>query len=430
MGANPKAEWIQSHFLPYQQAWIYDPATVALALKSRQIGFSDGTAGRCIDRGHYAKRPQIVISASQKLADELLATIRTHCEVLAALGNRSACAFRTNNSECVEWRSGGRVIALASSARTGRSFHGDVYFDEFAFHDNPEKLWSAAAPMASNGDWQLRVISTPNGAQGLFHKWAEADPPKGWSIHRVTVDDAEAMGKRVDRAKLLELVGGDERLYGEAYLCQFLDARLQYLPTPLLQAALAWEGGLPDLAQATWHAGLDVGRKRDVTALAVVAVVGGVAYVVSVLTCPRTSFDEQKRLIRHAREVFRWDTLHIDETGIGTQLAEELVEEFGAEEARPVQFTEPSKADLCTRTLRWLKNRRLRLPKDATGAVLHKQGISLRRVVTDKNHVSYQFPRTADGHGDEFTALMLALKGAGEPPVVRGLGASPLFAVA
>jgi phage FluMu gp28-like protein len=148
------------------------------------------------------------------------------------------------------------------------------------------------------------------------------------------------------------------------------------------------------------------------------------------LTCPRTAFAEQKRLIRDARAVFRWETLHIDETGIGAQLAEELVEEFGEDEAKPVQFTEQSKADLCTRTLRWLKNGALRFPKDATGATLHQQGVSLRRVVTPANHVTYQFPRTADGHGDEFTAVMLALRGAGEPPVVRGVGVHPLLAVA
>ncbi len=430
MGANPKAEWIQSHFLEYQQRWIYDPATVALALKSRQIGFSDGTAARCIDRGLYLRRPQIVISASQGLADELLRTIRTHCEILEALGNRAATAYATNNSECIEWRSGGRVIALSSSKRTGRSFHGDVYFDEFAFHEDPDGLWSAAAPMATRGDWQLRVLSTPNGAQGLFYKWAEAEPPAGWSIHRVSVDDAERQGMAVNRAKLLELVGGDERLFGEAYLLQFLDADLQYLPTALLQAALAWDGALPDLGEAVWYAGLDVGRKRDVTALAILAVVKGVAYVVAVFTCPRTRFAEQKQLIREARKMFAWETLHIDETGLGTQLAEELVEEFGPEEAIPVQFTEQSKADLCTRTLRWLKNKRLRLPKDTTGALLVKQGASLRRVVTKANHVTYQFPRTPTGHGDEFTSVMLGLRGAGEPPIVRGLGGHPLLAVA
>jgi phage FluMu gp28-like protein len=430
MGANPKREWVESHFLPYQQRWIFDESTVALANKARQIGFSDGTAGRIIERGHYRRRPQIFISASQDLADELLRTVRIHCEILAALGNRAANRYAVDNSERLEWRTGGSVVALSSNARTGRSFHGDVYFDEFAFHENPAKLWSAAAPMASRGDWQLRIISTPNGAQGLFHEWADEKTPAGWSVHRVTVDDAEAMGLRVDRAKLLQLVGGDPRMFGEAYLCQFLDANLQFIPTAFASLARDWTGALPDLANAVWYAGLDVGRTRDVTALAVVAVLGGVAWVVAVLTCPRTAFKAQKAMIRQARAVFRWETLHVDETGLGKQLAEELVEEFGEDEAIPVQFTEQAKADLVTRALRWHRDGRVRYPRGEAGKALHKQAISLRRVVTDKNNVTYQFPRTADGHGDEFTALMLALRGAGEPPVVRGMGQGPLFRVA
>lgn len=375
------------------------------------------------------RRPQLVLSASQDLSDEVLAKARSHAAILARLGYAGAADFAVDNATEIAWKGGGRIVALPANPRTARSFTGDVWLDEFAYHTDPEGIRDGAFPMASRGGWRVRVFSTPNGAQGLFHQWATTPPP-GWAVHETTVDDAIADGLAVDLAKLWSLCGGDERLFAQWYRCAFLDADLQYLPTALLRAALAWEGALPDLAAATWHAGLDVGRKRDVTALAIVAVVAGVAYVVAVLTCPRTAFGAQKALIRDARAVFRWDSLHIDETGIGAQLAEELVEEFGREEATPVQFTEQSKADLCTRTLRWLKNGKLRFPKDATGALLHKQGVSLRRVVTKAAHVTYAFPRTADGHGDEFTSLMLALKGAGEPQIVRGLGGTPLLAVA
>ena len=429
MGADPKKEWLTSQFLEYQLDWIVDPALIALALKARQIGFSDGTAGRCIYWGHYQCRPQVVISASQNLADELLAAVRIHCEILAALGNRAANRFKTNNSQCIEWKTGGRVIALSASDRTSRSFHGDVYFDEFAFHQNPERLWAAAAPMASNGDWRLRVISTPNGAQGKFHEWCTS-LPQGWSIHRVDINDAEAQGKHVDREKLLQLVGGDERLFGEAYLCQFLDASLQYFPTALVVPARDWIGRTPSLTNARWLAGLDVGRVRDVSALAATAIDENIAWLLAVMTSERTKFKEQHDMVREARRVFRWDKIAVDQTGLGAGLAESMVEEWGDHEVVPVQFTAPVKEQLFTRTFRWLRNGAVRLPRDETGATIARQLIAARRLVTKQGQVVYRFGQDGQSHSDELCSFMLSLDLAGEPPLPRGLGKAPVFAVA
>lgn len=429
MGADPKKEWLKSQFLDYQLDWIYDPSAVAIALKARQIGFSDGTAGRCIFWGHYSRRPQIVISASQNLADELLATVRTHCEILAALGNRAANQFKTNNSQCIEWKTGGRVIALSASERTSRSFHGDVYFDEFAFHMQPERLWAAAAPMASNGDWRLRVISTPNGAQGKFHEWC-TQLPKGWSLHETDINKAEKQGKAVDREKLLQLVGGDERLFNEAYLCQFLDASLQYFPTSLVTLAREWVGKMPPLTYARWFAGLDVGRMVDISALSATALDENVAWLLAVMTAQRTKFSEQQTMVRHAREVFQWEKIAVDQTGLGAGLAESMVEEWGESEVIPVQFTAPVKEELFTRTFRWLKNGAVRLPKDDTGATIARQLIAARRVVTKQGQVVYRFGQDGQSHSDELCSFMLSLNLAGEPPPARGVGTRPVFQVA
>lgn len=429
MGADPKKEWIRSQFLDYQQAWIFDPSNIALALKARQIGFSDGTAGRCIQWGHYHRRPQIVISASQNLADELLATVRIHCEILEALGNRAATRYKTNNSQCIEWKTGGRVIALSASERTSRSFHGDVYFDEYAFQQNPERLWAAAAPMASNGDWRLRVISTPNGAQGKFHEWCTS-LPKGWSLHRVDINDAERHGKQVDRNKLLELVGGDERLFGEAYLCQFLDASLQYFPTELVTFAREWVGKTPSLAGARWFAGLDVGRTKDISALSATAIHDDIAWLLAVMTAQRTKFKEQHAMVRDARRVFQWEKIGVDQTGLGAGLAEDMVDEWGEDEVVPVQFTAPVKEELFTRTFRWLRNGAVRLPQNETGATIARQLIAARRVVTRQGNVVYRFGQDDQSHSDELCSFMLSLNLAGEPPAARGVGNYPVLAVA
>lgn len=426
--------WIEGNFLRYQQRWILDDARFALAEKARQIGFTDGSAARCVVRGLLLRRPQIVLSAARDNAAELLEAARRHCRFLGAIGLRGADDWTVDNESEISWRSGGSITALASNQRTARSFHGDVYFDEFAYHQDADAVYAAAAPMATRGDWQVRVVSTPNGAVGKFYELA-TDTPASWVKHSVSLNDAERDGLRVDRAALLDLVGGDERVFGEAYLLQYLAGQLQYLPTELLREARDWQGQEPAFAQLDSievHAGLDVGRTRDVTALCIVVVHRGVAWVLDVITWPRTKFREQHRLIRQARDAFHWDTLHVDATGLGSQLAEELADEFGSEVTQ-VLFTDESKEDLATRTLKWLRTRRVRFPRGLTGVTLTNQGAQLQRVVSDKDaKVRYQFPRRSNepGHCDEFTALMLALKGCGLPPVPRGMGQRPILAVA
>ena len=54
----------------------------------------------------------------------------------------------------------------------------------------------------------------------------------------------------------------------------------------------------------------------------------------------------------------------------------------------------------------------------------------MHRVVSKSGHVLYASKRSGDGHGDRWTALTLALKGAGEPTPLRVVGDSPLLAVA
>ena len=141
--------WMRGTFLPYQLRWALEPRRFALALKGRQLGFTDATAAGCILGGFRDRRPQIVLSAAQKNADELIEAVRTHCRFLAAIGLPEAADFTVDNTEELRWRSGGSVRALAANPRTARSFHGDLWLDEFAYHLDAIGLWAVASPMAT-----------------------------------------------------------------------------------------------------------------------------------------------------------------------------------------------------------------------------------------------------------------------------------------
>jgi phage FluMu gp28-like protein len=418
--------------LPYQLDWIDEPARFAVWNKSRQIGGSHSTAAGCVLGSLLSDNPspQVVLSASQALSDEVLAKVRWHCEKLAELGYPEAINYTVNRSTEVAWSASKRVIALPANPRTARSFTGCLWLDECAYFQDPEGIRDAAFPIAMRGGWRIRALSTPNGAEGLWHELV-TNPQPGWKVHSTTIDQATELGLKIDIDALHTLCGGDERIFNQWFRCSFIDGNLQYIPTALVGPARDWEGSLPSLADADWYAGLDVGRNRDATALAIVGVgKDGIAWVVDVFTARRTDFAEQKAMIRTAREEFQWNTLHVDETGLGMNLAEDLVKEFGESEVIPVRFDVRSKEDLFTRAFRYHRNGAVRYPRGEMGATLAREAISLRRVVSDAGNICYEFPRTADGHGDHFTALTLALKGAGEPPPARGVGVRPLFAVA
>lgn len=420
--------WLKANFCEYQLRWITEPSAFALGVKARQIGFSDALAGDGVLSGFVCRRPQLILSAAQDLADEVLDKARLHCRTLAALGMPGALDFAVNNSTEIAWKTGGRIMALPANPRTARSFSGDVHLDEFAYHQDPEGIRDAAFPMASRGGWRLRLLSTPNGAQGIFYDWV-TNPPAGWVVQQVSIEDAARDGFPVDLSKLWDLCGHDERIFAQWFRCRFLDADLQYYPTAMLDHARQWVGRVPAIADAEIYAGLDVGREEDLTALTVVAKVDDVAWTLRTITCQRTDFAEQKRLIRDARAIFRWDRLYVDSTGIGAQIAEELVTEFGVGEVFPYVFTNKSKHDLVTRALKWLRDGKVRFQKSEDGEALFREAVAMRRKVTATGAVKFEVPRSRAGHGDRLWSFLLALWGAGEPVAPRGLGRSPLLSV-
>lgn len=416
-------------FFPYQQEIFFEESDFALWVKARQIGFSHSIAGDGVRRGILEGSTNLVLSASQDLADEVIAKAKAHAEVLYRLGVAAARPVSPTNASRVTFANGGRVIALPASKKTARSHAGNVYLDEFAYHDDPKGIWDAAAGQATRGKFKIRVISTPNGAQGMFNEWA-TNPPAGWTRHIVDIARAQREGMRVDLDRLWKLAGGDERIFAQWYRCIFLDAALQYIPTAMADRALHWLGDMPDLSTAEFHAGLDVGRNNDLTALVIVAVLGRYAFVLPPITCRRTRFRAQRKMIREARELFRWQSLHIDANGMGRDMAEELQELWGETEVKLLDFTMQDKEDMATRALRWFRDDRVRFPRDDEGTKLRAETIAVRRIVTPAGNITYDVPRTALGHGDRWWGMCLALKGAGEPLSPRGMGLEPLLAVA
>jgi phage terminase large subunit-like protein len=191
-------------------------------VKSRQIGFSHGTAGGAVLRALLERRPQVILSASENLSIEVLDKARKHTEFLRRAGYPGAGRILKDNESELSWKDGGRIIAIPASHRTARSYTGDVWLDEFAYHIDPQKIRDAVFPIAMRGDWRVRVFSTPNGASGLFHEMATKPGPR-WAWHRVTLDDAIREGVDINRDDAYALANNNERLIRQWYGAEFLE---------------------------------------------------------------------------------------------------------------------------------------------------------------------------------------------------------------
>lgn len=442
------ARWTGT-FWPFQQDWLFDDSRFAFLNKSRKIGFSHTTAGTCTLWGVFHGQTTTIISLGDREAKEVLDLSAKLARLLRELGSRNAVTTKETDHE-LRFASGGRILALPGSG--GRSYSGNVFLDEYAYHQHADLVWDAAAPVITLG-YRIRVVSTPNGVGNDFHNLYEIASGKRrndergraghtWSFHEVSIERAIADGYRVDIDDCWTLAKGDPRIFDQMFNCSFLDNELQYIPTDAI-ASCSNDTDLLDILGSTipgeHYGGLDIGREADRTVLIVLRVIRGRRYVVHVESMKRTDSDGLEAMVARAFERYKLRRLCIDSTGLGTFPAERIKkkhsERIDVAHRRPrvecVDFTPNSKEDLATGLYACMTGKVVVIPKtDAglpdcpagTAAALRQDIAAIRRIVTNSGNIRYDAPRTASGHADHAWALALGLHACSTPnPMVEAL---------
>lgn len=421
--------WLET-FWPFQREWLLETSDLAIYNKGRQIGISHTTGALGAVWGAFHGETTTVLSVGKLEAAEVLDKCRRHALALATLGSEMAALKDVNNRHEVRFASGGRVIALASSG--GRGFTGNVILDEYAYHDHAEKAWDAVAPIATKGG-RIRVVSTPNGVGNSFHGlWEKAhEPNSGWACHETSMTEAIAQGYPVDVERCWRLAKGDHRIFAQMFECSFLDSELQYIPWETINACCD-AGYLEGLGDGEHYAGLDIGREADLTVLIVLRVVRRVRYLVHIEVMKRTDSDGLEAMVDRAFERFKLRRLCIDATGMGSFPADRIKKKHSERvdvphrrpRVEPITFTPKTKDELATGLYTVMTDGAMVLPKsDAelpdcepkTADSIRKDIASIRRVVTTSGNVTYDAPRTADGHADRAWALALAIHACSTP---------------
>ncbi len=195
-----------AYFLPYQAAYINDPARFKAAEKSRRIGWTYGQSYEDTRDAARARNPidTWFSSADESAAKEYIRYVAQWARIfnIAAtdLGEIALESDKDVKALAVEFANGKRITALTSNPKAFRSKGGKLVLDEFAFHPDQDAMWKAARPIITWG-FPIRVISTYNGKGNRYYRLisdikkeiAEAGRSR-WSLHSVTIVQAVAQG--------------------------------------------------------------------------------------------------------------------------------------------------------------------------------------------------------------------------------------------
>jgi phage FluMu gp28-like protein len=405
---------------PYQRDWITDESRFKLSVKSRQTGFTFGTTLRHVRRRVEFAGKTVWASASKRQSQEAIEYAKLHAEAIERKFEYDEIDFEGTDDKALQLtflHNGARLIALPANPDTMRGYSGDVVLDEFAFHKNPYKIWRAAMAIASRG-FQVEVISTSNGQQGKYWdlcKGAGVNPVGGmertrwksgvWSIHWIDIYTAVQQGCPIDIDVMRE-AAGDEDTWLQEYCCVFLSDAENFIPMELVIANESDDATLelPKnlIGRRELYLGMDIGRKKDRTIIWLQEKVGDVLVTRAVIVLERTPFRAQFEMADSliALGVRRGC---IDATGIGAQIAEDLVAKWGSK-IEAVEFNLQNKEAMATETKKNFENRRCRIP---SAPFIRRSINAVKRYASPTGHFRFDAERTEAGHADEFWALAL-----------------------
>jgi len=424
-------------FLPFQGAWIKDHSRLKLMEKSRQIGLSWSTAWACDERTGMQgnKHDQWVSSRDDLQARLFIEDCKMWSKVLqiaaSDLGEVVIDDQKRLSAYVLEFANGRRIHSMSSNPDAQAGKRGGRVLDEFALHPDPRKLWSIAYPGITWGG-SMEVISTHRGSKNFFNdlirEAREQGNPKNISLHRVTLQDALDQGflwklqqslpedderQAMDEATYFDFVKSgcaDEESFQQEYMCEPADDDVAFLEYDLIAAAeygreIDWrtqEGG-------RLYAGIDIGRKNDLTVLWLLEKLGDTLYTRDIICLQNMRKSEQEAVLWPI--MAKADRCCIDYTGLGIGWGDDAQDRFGTYRVECVTFSSRVKEELAYPVRSLMEDRRLRIPYDKS---IRADLRSVTKQTTAAGNIRFTAERSKDGHADRFWALGLAVHAASE----------------
>jgi phage FluMu gp28-like protein len=428
--------------LPFQQRWVTDNSRLKLAVKARQIGLSWITAYRVV-RQKLSKGARLdawIASRDEVQAQLFLQDAKRFADILnvaAADLGQNVIDDEGHTAFSLRFANGLPIHSMSSNVDAQAGKRGDRVLDEFALHPDPRKLYQIAYPGITWGG-SLEIFSTHRGSFNYFNELlreiTERGNPKGFSLHKITLEDAlnegflytlqcklhlddprMQMGEG-DYFSFVRTGSADEESFLQEFMCQPADDNTAFLPYDLI-AGCEYKEGEPwntDLldCKGELYIGVDVGREHDLTVIWVVEKINDINFTRRVIEMSRQTFDSQEQSLYELLKLPMVRRCCIDQSGLGRQFAERATKTFGAYKVEGISFTTSTKEELAYPVRVAFEDRTIKVPfSNAVRADLR----GVRKEVTGSGHIRFAGERNRYGHCDRFWALALALHAAKKP---------------
>ncbi len=433
-----------AQLLPYQREWVEDNSPLKIAVKGRQTGYSFAATLRAVMRCLEKKTTWIFLSKGERQSHLLMEKVQDHVRFCGMVPQYKESGFfegtMTKQLE-VRFPNGSVIYGLPANPDTARGYTGNVSLDEFAFHADAERIYTALYPIITRG-FGIEVISTPNGQQGKFYQLAKAagltSPPpienggpqpvvlspqerhSAWSGHWCDIYRAAREGMNVN-VELLR-AGVEDEAWRQEFCCEFISGGAQWISPELFQqcvsseasAVLGPESAVSNLGRRTGDSGLyagwDIARNRDLSVVWLSELLGDVTWTRGVIEMRNMATPEQLRQVRTLMPHIR--RIQIDQSGMGLAIAEQLACEFPAK-VEGVQFTQGVKEALAVYGKRRMEEMKVRIPDDVNVRM------SFNAVKRTQNAIGqFRFDTEHDakyGHADHWWAFCMAETAAQQP---------------
>jgi phage FluMu gp28-like protein len=430
--SKPKAtKASDTYFMPYQAAWIQDESHLKICEKGRQIGLSYADSYDSVRKAAMKNGKDVwVMSRDEVQAKQYILYCKRWANVLKyAAEDHGEQVFTTENGKSIKvqvltFASGANVYALSSNPDAIVGKTGHVKLDEYALHKDQRQLFAVAKPVIQWGG-TLSIISTHRGAATVFNELItdikQRGNKMGWSLHTIPIQRAVASGivqkinaatgrNETDEAWLTRQRAEciDEEQWLQEYCCVPADESSAFISYDMITACED-DTARKDFAYlktcaGPLYLGFDVARSQHLSVIDVEEKVGDVFVERLRVEMRGKTYAEQEFELSRLMALPQVRRCCIDSTGLGGQLAENMVKRWGSR-CEGVRFSGLVKEELAFPLRAAHEDRRLRYAKDE---LLRADLRGIKKETTASGNIRF-VGESGDSHCDRFWAKALAL---------------------
>jgi len=406
----------------YQREWFLDRSRFKIGMFARQTGKTFTTSlelvDDCFEAEAMGKRTRwVILSRGERQAKEAMEEgVKKHARAYNMALQEIESGYRGSDGTLytmldVVLPNGSKITALPANPDTARGFSANVFLDEFAFHADSRKIWTALFPVISAGH-KLRITSTPNGKGNKFYDIMTGDDPI-WSKHTVDIYQAVKDGLPRD-IEMLRRALGDDDAWMQEYELKWLDEASAWISFDLINGVEHDKAGMPEHYNGgPCYVGVDIAARNDLFVIWVIEQVGDVLWTREIIARRRITFAEQDFLLDQVFKQYRVIRCQIDQTGMGEKPVEDAKRRHGSTRVQGVLFTSAAKLQLATVGKEAFEDKKLRIPLGdaALRADLHK----LQKLTGPTGVPRFVADSDSTGHADRTWAGFLAIDAAATP---------------